>query len=272
MKDNLIVGILAFSLLCFSGWTDASAGRQCAQTAQPLSPLLAEPLVFFGEIHGTNEIPDLVGSHLCALVASGRAVLLGLEIPAEEQTRIDAFLQSSGSAEQVQALLGGPHWRTARPDGRSSQAMLRLLELVRTLKQLPDSKVRVVAFDTWNLDPLRDTVMAKNLAAARASVGDESTVVLTGNLHALKTRGSRFDAEFESMAYVMRRSKPVTINVTPLTGTAWFCGPDCGVQTFSQKQATQPAEGLHLGKSLTNDYSGQFFIGRTSASLPALNP
>lgn len=272
MKKFLLAPLVSLSLLSASEWADASTLGPCAQTAQALSPLLTEPLVFFGEIHGTNEIPDLVGSHICALVSSRRAVLLGLEIPSEEQTRIDTFLQSSGSTAQVQALLAGPHWRTARPDGRSSQAMLRLLELVRTLKQQPDSKVRVIAFDTWNLEPLRDAVMAKNLAAARTKVRDESTVVLTGNLHALRSRGSRFDADFESMAYVMRRSQPVTINVTPLTGTAWFCGPDCGVQTLSQKRAAPSSKGLQLETSLTSDYSGHFFIAKSSASLPAFTP
>src|ERR1051326_5562591 len=48
--------------------------------------------IFFGEIHGTNEVPELLGGISNVFLKNGQHVLLGLEIDKNYQPEIDNFL------------------------------------------------------------------------------------------------------------------------------------------------------------------------------------
>lgn len=60
----------------------------------------AEPhthYVIVGEMHGTNEDPAIFTDLVCLAAKSRRAVLVGLEIPVDEQQSIDEFMASDGA-------------------------------------------------------------------------------------------------------------------------------------------------------------------------------
>src|SRR5262249_34099841 len=78
--------------------------------------------VLLGELHGNNETPRLVGELAIHATALG-AVRVGLEIPVDQQARIDRFLASAGVGGDRQALLRGRFWTRDLQDGRSSAAM-----------------------------------------------------------------------------------------------------------------------------------------------------
>ncbi len=115
-----------------------TAARDLLAQADALRPLL------IGEIHGTQETPALLASMLRQ--GSGRPWLLGLEIPRQEQERIEAFLRSDGGARARAALTGGAFWTRELQDGRSSEAMLQLIDAVRALRR-SGRDIHVVCFD-----------------------------------------------------------------------------------------------------------------------------
>jgi hypothetical protein len=121
----------------------ASTAHQAGQASAPVAPDCGPPdkgatellkpgaLVLLGEIHGTAEVPLFVGRLACQATAKGLRVRVGLEIPQEEQARIDAFLSATDADAAKQSLLQGPFWTRDMQDGRSSEAMLALLTRLR---------------------------------------------------------------------------------------------------------------------------------------------
>ena len=90
--------------------------------------------VMVGETHGTREAPELFADLVCE-AARSRPVIVALEQDTSEQPAIDAFLRSSGDAASRSEFLKAPMWNSPLRDGRSSQAMLRLLDQLRIWKQ-----------------------------------------------------------------------------------------------------------------------------------------
>ena len=244
----------------------------CANRAEPLSSYIAAPLLILGEIHGTEETPSLAGAQACALIRSGRKVLLALEIPNDEQDRIDAFLASGGAPADLQNLLAGPHWRRApeQQDGRSSEAMLRLIQLARQLASKPGT-LSLLAFDQWRGDAPRDVSMARNIEAARKRLPGYSTLVLVGNLHAMRSQHTPFDPPVEPMAYHLRAQHARSIDVVPASGQSWFCRDTCGVHDLTRVPVPMAAGAdFKLDLSLTPDFDGTLLLRKARASPPAI--
>src|SRR5690606_5153779 len=78
----------------------------------------ARDVLIIGEVHGTKETPAIVAA-LMDLKSKEGMVLLGLEIPANQQGLMDDYLSGAGSEE---SLLSGDFWKreAGRQDGRSS--------------------------------------------------------------------------------------------------------------------------------------------------------
>ena len=85
----------------------------CSQPRRPAAIACEAPdgaprarMIFFGEMHGSVEAPELVGRVACAS-ALREATALGLEIPTGEQAAIDRYLASDGSDAARSELLSG---------------------------------------------------------------------------------------------------------------------------------------------------------------------
>lgn len=89
--------------------------------------------MLLGEMHGTAETPALFRDLVCAAHSSKRPLVVGLERSVREQSALDAFLAPSHHEAATAALLAESGWRVF--DGRSSRAMLGLLEDLRTFQQ-----------------------------------------------------------------------------------------------------------------------------------------
>ena len=91
-------------------------------------------IILIGEVHGSSEIPAVVGALMSEALACGLHVELGLEmeLPPAERSRMDTFLASDGGAAARAALLRGEHWRFE--DGRASEAVLELVEQARAAR------------------------------------------------------------------------------------------------------------------------------------------
>src|SRR5207302_1493589 len=127
-----------------------------------LAPLLAPgALLVFGEVHGTREIPAFVGEVACAAARAGR-VRVGLELPASDAPLLRRFLDGDEGA------LGHsePWRRPALGSGRTSAAMLALLQRLRALRRA-GAPVEPFFFDEMDAGPKRDEQMAANISAER---------------------------------------------------------------------------------------------------------
>jgi len=244
----------------------------CPPTPDGLNQALANTrFLIVGEIHGTNEIPQVVGNVVCNLALEG-PVTLALEIPVDEQERIAEFV--SGDEGSLEALLAGAHWDdSGTTDGRSSQAMLDLIKAARDLR-LQGREVEVQTFDIGAEADYkeRERNMADNLRALRKQSSDSFTVVLVGNLHARRTKGTPFDPDAEPLAYLLSREfeRILSLNVVFRGGSAWVCtAPEkCGPFELPEKSSNSAVMSVEETDP-TLGYDAVLHIGRVSASSPA---
>lgn len=242
------------------------AARDLLAQTDALRPLL------IGEIHGTQETPALLASMLRQ--GSGRPWLLGLEIPRQEQERIDAFLHSDGGARARAAVTAGGFWTRELQDGRSSAAMLQLIDAVRALRR-GGRDIRIVCFDDVAEDGGsrdRDARMAQTLRTALATERNRRAVALMGNYHARIGRGAPWNAQQEFLGWHLRDLSPQSVDVGAPTGSSWVCHPECGVYRFGAERA--PGDGtLRMGAQADEKgYVGTLTLPRFTASPPAVEP
>lgn len=239
-------------------------------------PLEAGTVILFGEIHGTAEAPDVVADTACAAVTGGQATTVALEIPPAEDERVRAFLASDGGAEAREALLAGEFWQRDYQDGRSSEAMVILLEDLRRLRAA-DRPVAVALFDAEPRENRpRDRGLAENLATAVAAEPDHLFLVLTGNIHAAQRIGTRWDAEFVPTAQHLTELLPdhplISLNVSSTGGSAWVCtgseAEDCGSRPMGGR-GEGDARRVEMDEQLSEGgYHGRFHVGEMTASPP----
>ena len=225
-------------------------------------------VVLLGEIHGTRESPLAVARIACAALDRDMAVTVGLEIPQSENKRIQKYLSSDGTPwDQVQ-MLEGDFWQRDYQDGRSSQAMLDLIETLRAFRER-GGDLRVLVIDN-SMTPDRDRFMAQWLEAAIVDEPSRFFVTLTGNLH---NRLTAADGQRAPMGFHLRQSltevNVVSLQITYAGGTAWVCTHDgCGIRKLGGQ--SNSLSGIQLFEGTTDEgFSGSYDVGNIAASPPA---
>jgi len=206
--------------------------------------------VFIGELHGSNETPAAFRDLVCDAIAQGKHVTVALERPASEQAALDNILTARDLAAAKEVLLKLPGWREV-PDGRASEAMLRLLVSLRELRRLqPDLKV--VAFDapyTGTTPGARDEAMGHALLSLSPTKPHDLVLILTGNIHAMQAPQFGYDLA----AMYLPPKEILSLEVTDRGGESWMdsttggCGPSKG--GVRDKDAKRPY-GIFLDPSL----------------------
>jgi hypothetical protein len=248
--------------------------------------------VVFGELHGTNEGPNFVGSLACALGRENNRVLVAIEHDAAENEALQSAWNSDDFAQRLRTLLFAEG-----SDGRSSSAMYDLLIRLHRVKQ-SGAPLSIVAFNGFRDKPQADrftnligqapweAAQAENIAIASTSQTYDRVLVLVGNFHAMKTPVSRGGNDFDPMALRLSRyGKTVSLNMRYADGTSWNCIPKPGVDLGSDDIdcGPHPTKGEpNLGSEpfirleqtdVSNEQStfdGFFWVGSISASAPKL--
>lgn len=253
--------------------TDACVGG----SALPAPLLKPGGLLLFGEsLHGTRELPGFFGEAVC-WTSGALPVQAGLEIPASEQERVDTFLASRGAPADVEALTTGPFW--SRPpeqqDGKSSRAMMALLERLRLLRRA-EQPIDVFLFDVDDAAE-RDRVMAERLAARVRAHPEALTMALTGNVHAQKTKGAPWNPELEPMGLHLVTAGVRVLSLDSVTpaGTAWFCDEKmtCGIHEVRawKELPSGRTGGIELLDQPTQEgFDGLYATPSLTASPPVL--
>ena len=245
-----------------------------------LEPLLApETALLLGEMHGTSESPAFAGNAICLALRAGRSVTLGLEMPREDEERLEAFLRSEGTEKDRAALLDSPFWQAAYQDGRRSQSSFALLDQVRRLR-LQRWPVHVVLFDR-SAQPSdsgqeRDRWMAEGMKEAIEARPGDLFIALAGNAHMRISRGTHWDPNYEPAGFVLTqlesRLKISALDVAYSSGTAWFCTSaeptGCHVRPL---RGTGDDQGVRVIRfpEVKDGYTGVYNVGSLTASPPA---
>ena len=104
-------------------------------------------LIVLEDLPGTNEAPQFVANLACTLASRGNAVLIGLEIPTQEQRFVDAYLDSEGTDADKRKLIVARFFSGWLRDGRNSEAVLNLIDSLRRYRKA-GLAVAVLAFDS----------------------------------------------------------------------------------------------------------------------------
>ncbi len=254
----------------------AAVATRCGPPIRGLETVSMESrLLLVGEPHGTQEIPRVVGEVVCQLAQRRIPLVVAVEQPETDQTRIDAFVASSGTPRDRAMLLASRFWQREQQDGRSSVAVLALLERVRSLRALGHD-IRVVAFDISQErfdDPKvdRDAEMAKTIVAARAAAPNATVIALSGNFHAMTTK---LEDGFIPMGGRLREAVPtlVSLNAEGADGQGWMCTAEpkgCGPRDMRGKdRGASPFIDI-VGARSDEGYDGALYVGHTTAAPPA---
>jgi hypothetical protein len=221
--------------------------------------------VLVGEVHGTTEAPAIFADLVCSARETGRSIIVGVEL--RDQHSLDVFMSSQKHAG-LGELLSTEEWR--RNDGRTSAAMLALVEQLRVLK-LEGVVSNVVAFSVARSgeSPARgEERMAAALLRAAKHNRDALVIALTGNLHACKTMLSEV-APYRLMGSLLPPAQTMSLAITDRGGQAWNCQSGaCGPHTLDS------SGGVKRGITLASPhpaYDGVLSTGLpATASMPAI--
>jgi hypothetical protein len=237
----------------------------------PLKKLAASSdILILGEIHGTQEVPELVASLLAPLTELGYNTL-ALEVPNNDQASLLAWAR--GKSEKIPDFFAHPSG-----DGRGNAQLLTLAGIAAS----PPFQWQIICFDESELarekallsriqkkqtgkavapdmtdDDIiaawreRDAAMASNvLREAKSLKVTNKILAICGNLHARKTNDMQepmLSKLWPSFARVLMQRQPAwrvsSVNIEFYGGTYFNNGK---VQTFAKRsleQATVRSEG-----------------------------
>ena len=262
MKSLFSLLLFVFAAIAY----DAALANEQATCSWPLN-MPSASLLLVGEVHGTNEAPALIGDLACASAKSGKPVAVALEVPIEEQARLDQFLMSEGSGADQAALLAGRFWTRQPQDGRSSAAMLKLLHRLRALRA-EGARISVLAVDDGTPGS-RDSGMATRIKAVHDEV--PAVIVLLGNVHASREKGRPSVPDYEPAGYLLSDLSPHSVYVRGPAGTAWVCVPECGVTAIPDNRHVGDKRGYLPAVGVIPGYDGLYAPTSSTASPPAIN-
>jgi hypothetical protein len=156
--------------------------------------------LIFGELHGTQEVPQLLTGLLDDLSAAGYGAL-AMELPESEREPIMAW--ASGETDAL------PSFFTVPPtDGRNNEQALHLF------RQVVGRGWQILCFDTedaeeWQTWQSRDRALAENLTEQWAQIcPDRKVVAVCGDLHSRLTPLDPFMDLWPSFAAGVRERHP----------------------------------------------------------------
>jgi hypothetical protein len=233
--------------------------------------------ILVGELHGTNEVPELVEAIVQLWLKKENKVILALELPQSQQHVVDSFVVT-GNFSIIENMWP---FSSKVQDGRSGTAMGTLLKNIRELKNL-----KVFLFDPADTKSgqERDSMMADLILQKLEDNPDHKLILLAGNLHSKLTKGLYADTAYRPMGYFLahhnlfRSGNLMALKVVCQLGKSWLCsGPDdysCKVTNLpvnnTYTSLSKSSNFLHLQQTYKNTigYLGILFIKEVTASMP----
>jgi hypothetical protein len=279
MKSTTHLLLFIFSVLTFGCASTSREGtNRFAQTIcapiENASDIFSSRLVIFGEIHGSTETPKFMEALACHLTKLSRSVIVAIELPSDLQPAIN---RANGSIQIDKSIAAADSFWAAGPaDGRSSAAMWNLVSSLHAMKAVGNSLDFVFFDKSYTVEMKqkeREEFLAKTIRNIEKSApAGTRIVVLTGNLHSRKSRGTPWNRDFEPMAYLLRDLQPLTLDLSHDGGSTWSCNATkCGETMWRGNASGTARESSKFSIHLTNvegHHDGYFHVGKLSASPP----
>lgn len=245
---------------------------------EAVATLAADHVIIFGEeIHGKNESPDAFYALACHLAARGQAIRLGLEATHTQSAGLQTFLSHP---DDTGALLNGGDNAWFSHDGRSSEAMLLLLQKLAALRA-KGVDVSVFAFDSdqqetmsaANVNIARDAAMARHVNGAVEGF-EGAVLLLTGGFHARKEAFSIEGTDFVPMATGITTRPVLSLEMLHAGGSAWMIGevdgePFRGTLELRNRLPPDAPEKAFRLEPERPSFDGVYYTGPITVSLPA---
>lgn len=269
-------GVVAL-MLAMSGLQLALA--QCLPAGAVPNAVMSAKVLVLGELHGTEQAPAFAAALLCTLVAEFNPWILAIELQADEQAPLEAYLRTGDELALAEHLRSSFVWSTDVHDGKRSAAMLGLIKQARALVA-QGKPVRILAFDVPSQSggPAMDRheAMANALQRALQAHPDHQLLVLTGTSHAAKTAAASFNPSSPSAIARLAHPQTVSLRMASEGGTAWVCmgvmhgRPDCSAKPFAASGRRANKQPFDLIEPTPRGFDGYFYVGKISASPPAV--
>ena len=248
-------------------------------TAQLVKLTEGSKLLVIGEMHGTQETPALVADIVKQWTrkngpdGKGQPVIVALEYPQTEAGMLTDYFNSDGRESAKKQLMDSPFWSRAFQDGRSSEAILALIDSLRILHQ-SGKEIHIAVFDL-NAAQIaagqdRDLGMSTNLRAIVHANPSAKVLALMGNFHARQQDSPtrRF------MVAYLKDLAPFSLKVDAYSGQYWMCStPEpagCKATSFERDADEHRPLGLYLdAETKAIGYSQALMLDRFSASPAA---
>lgn len=225
--------------------------------------------LFFGEIHGTKESPEVFYNFVQHAVLGGKKVIVALEIPSTEQSLIDGYMHShdSDEASSRRSMLAGRFWNSEKKlyDGRSSVAMLNLVVSLRKLAKDSGANFSVQCVDDKN-----DENIAARLREALALRPDWYVYMYSGNIHAMKKHA--VFPHIHTIPSFFPKNETFTIDIRVNSGTAWTCfsSNECGTTDVVEAPSSERCTGICAVRLNDNpQFDAAIIVEQATASPPA---
>ena len=220
--------------------------------------------ILVGETHGTDQQPEAFAQLICALSGDGMPIVVALEQTITRQAAINAYLRSNGSDQDRIKFTRTAGWASVVADGRTSAAMLRTLETLRSMyRQRLIRGVVAIDVDSKVKGGDRELALANNMRSARNT--GSRVVALLGSLHARKGSIPGISGSYMSAAGRLPARETISLLIRTQGGGAWNCSPACGVNRL--RDAGVIAGGLHLTNQPSNAFDG--FIDVAAPATPS---
>ncbi|RKH43576.1 hypothetical protein D7Y23_29070 [Corallococcus sp. AB050B] len=269
------------------GWgEDTAQPVRCGEPLEGVEPLLTSGnTVLVGDPLGTRELPEVATRMLCDAVEKKLAVALALSMPSEDQGSLDDYLASEGrSADLERLLVVSSFWRRVYQDGRSSSALLHLIEQARRLRAQGHS-VTVLAFDSNKASGnAREEEMAKNLIAYRQANPATWLLALAGDVH-VRTKPVSWNKDFEPLGWRLTKALPASpvkaLEVGFARGSQFSCRfnvweqVDCNIFALSpspdlRQEPGTPRKVALFSAPTEQGFHGRLWVGALNASPPVI--
>ncbi|MED5595505.1 hypothetical protein [Janthinobacterium sp. P210006] len=225
--------------------------------------------IFVGEIHGTVHSPRIFYYLVESLSMQKRNIAVALEIPKSEEVILNNFIHvNEKEARNIrESMLEREFWKPASGiyDGRSSIAMLDLIDSLRSLSLLEDVDIKILCFSDAT-----EEKMANNLISKLAEHPGYRLLVLTGNIHAMYN--NPFDKLNKTIPSYFPKDKTFSIDIRANSGSAWICQSrnQCGIVQIEDNYSSHPCKNICAVPLEENEkFDLSIVLAHTEASPPA---
>jgi hypothetical protein len=262
-----IFAMLALLAACASAPETADTAALSCAAPSGIDAVLdrKERYLVFGELHGTEQTPATFAEIVCAAARRG-PVIVGVEWDESQATLMNAYVRSGASADL--AARDRLADEIASFDGRGSRAGIAMFDRFRELSA-KGAKLTIVPFSRSDKDPPGVQDDASYAQALREGAGSEGRVlVLVGNAHAMRKEMTFSTVRVIPMASHLVGDGVLSFNIAHAGGEHWGC---INMRCRPSRAAAQPGpEGVTINPAVSDQYDGQWNVGRLTASPPAV--